>query len=107
NATLNGENATVTSVCTDTRQITPGALFFALKGEQTDGHRYVARALQNGAAGVVVSEEVDGVPGPLLLVPDTLVALGDLAMYYRRQFTLPVVGITGSVGKTSTKEMAA
>ena len=107
NARLIGADATVTAVCTDTRKITPGALFFALTGEQTDGHRYVGHALRKGAIGAVVSEEIESADGPLLLVPDTLRALGDLAMHYRRQFDIPVVGITGSVGKTSTKEMAA
>lgn len=95
----------VSSVCTDTRLITPGALFFALQGENADGHQFVAQALESGAAAAVVSQPVEGVSGTQLVVPDTLYALGDLAMHYRRLFDIPVVGITGSVGKTSTKEM--
>jgi UDP-N-acetylmuramoyl-tripeptide--D-alanyl-D-alanine ligase len=106
-ARIIGDDTTLTGVCIDTRKIEPGALFFALPGEQADGHRFVAQAFANGAAAAVVSREVENVSGPLLLVPDTVQALGDLAMHYRRQFTIPVVGITGSVGKTSTKEMTA
>jgi UDP-N-acetylmuramoyl-tripeptide--D-alanyl-D-alanine ligase len=101
------EGITVRGVCTDTRQGAEGALFFALPGENADGHRYVAQAFEKGAAGAVVSQEVEGAPGPLLVAPDTLKAFGDLAMHYRRQFDIPVVGVTGSVGKTSTKEMIA
>ncbi len=97
----------VSSVCTDTRQIAPGALFFALQGENVDGHQFVAQAFESGAAAAVVSQPVEGVSGTQLVVPDTLYALGDLAMHYRRLFDIPVVGITGSVGKTSTKEMTA
>ena len=97
----------VTNVCIDSRQVTPGALFFALQGEQADGHQYVAQALQKGAVAAIVSREVEGVNGVQLVVPDTLRALGDLAMHYRLQFDIPVIGITGSVGKTSTKEMTA
>ncbi len=104
---LVGGDATVTGVCTDTRKIEQGALFFALPGEQADGHRFVAQAFANGAAAAVVSHEVEGATGPLLFVPDTIQALGDLAMHYRRQFPIPVIGITGSVGKTSVKEMTA
>ncbi|HLK57153.1 MAG TPA: UDP-N-acetylmuramoyl-tripeptide--D-alanyl-D-alanine ligase [Chthonomonadaceae bacterium] len=96
-----------TSICIDSRKATPGALFFALQGEHADGHTYVAKALEAGAVGVVVSHPIENVSGTQLVVPDTLRALGDLAMHYRRQFTLPVIGITGSVGKTSTKEMIA
>lgn len=97
----------VQRICTDTRQGAEGALFFALLGEQSDGHRYVAQAFAAGAVGAVVSQEVPGASGPLLVVPDTLRALGDLAAHYRRRFSIPVIGVTGSVGKTSTKEMIA
>jgi UDP-N-acetylmuramoyl-tripeptide--D-alanyl-D-alanine ligase len=100
-------NGIARGICTDTRQGADGALFFALQGENTDGHNYVAQAFAAGAVGAVVSREIEGVKGPLLIVPDTLRALGDLANRYRQQFAIPVVGITGSVGKTSTKEMIA
>lgn len=97
----------VFSICTDSRQAAPGALFFALQGEQTDGHRFVAQALAAGAVGAVVAHPVEAAGGTQLVVSDPLIALGDLAQRYRAGFSLPVVGITGSVGKTSTKEMVA
>ncbi len=97
----------IRGVCTDTRRDADDSLFFALPGENSDGHAYVARAFAAGAVGAVVSQDMPDAPGPLLVVPDTLRALGDLAQHYRRQFAIPVVGVTGSVGKTSTKEMIA
>lgn len=100
-------DASVFGICTDTRYGAEGALFFALKGENADGHRFVGQAFKAGATAVVVAHRVEGVGGTQLVVPDTLRALGDLANAYRRQFDIPVIGITGSVGKTSTKEMMA
>src|SRR5262245_17934265 len=97
----------VTGVCTDTRQGAKGALFFALQGENSDGHQYVQQAFEKGAVGAVVSREIPNAGGPLLIVPDTLYALGELAKHYRRKFAIPFVAVTGSVGKTSTKEMIA
>ena len=100
----------VTGVSTDTRTLQEGDLFFALKGEHADGSTYVSRAIELGAAGIVVSAESpvpDAGGCPIILVPDTLWALGDLARYYRAKFDVRVVAITGSVGKTTTKEMAA
>jgi len=97
----------VTSVSTDTRQGVRGALFFALRGEQVDGHQFVLRAFAEGAAAAVVEREIPDAGGPQVIVPDTLRALGDLARFCRDRFALPVVGVTGSVGKTSTKEMIA
>lgn len=94
-------------VCTDTRAGAEGALFFALRGENSDGHDYVADAFAKGAVASVVDHLVEGVEGPQFVVPDTLAALGDLAAYYRDRFAIPIVAITGSVGKTSTKEMTA
>jgi len=98
--------AEVTGVSTDTRTIKPGDLFFALIGENSNGHEYVTLAVEKGASAVVVSCDVE-VNGTVIKVPDTLTALGDLAAWYRRQLNLRAVGITGSVGKTSTKEMIA
>lgn len=94
----------ITGVSTDSRTTEPGDLFFALIGENSDGHEYVVKAVENGAAAVVVSRAVE-VGGMVINVPDTLVALGDLAMWHRKRFDVRVVGITGSVGKTTTKEM--
>ena len=99
----------ITSVCIDSRQATPGSLFFALKGENSDGHAYIAQALRAGAV-AVVEHSIEGVKegeGAQIVVPATLRALGDLSRHYRRQFAIPIIGITGSVGKTSTKEMIA
>ncbi|MDR7865856.1 MAG: UDP-N-acetylmuramoyl-tripeptide--D-alanyl-D-alanine ligase [Sporomusaceae bacterium] len=96
-------------VSTDTRTIKRGNLFVALKGENFDGHDFLLRAVDNGAAGVVVSSREAYVPEKTtaILVADTLAALQDIARYHRRRFTLPVIGITGSNGKTTTKDMTA
>ncbi len=96
---------TFCSVCTDTREGTRDALFFALHGDRSDGHSFVASAEIGGAAGAVVEREVPGIAMPQLLVANTYTALGQLAAYYRSLFTPRVVGITGSVGKTSVKNM--
>ncbi len=102
---------TITGVCIDSRKALPGDLFFALKGEQSDGHHYVEQALEIGAAAVVVSEMPAGrssAPhGAIVLVEDTLRTLGDAARNYRRRFQIPIIAITGSIGKTSVKEMSA
>lgn len=94
------------SVSTDTRTISPGGLFIALKGAQFDGHDFVEEARIKGAAAAVVQEgEYSKIP--VLNVGDTAAAYLHLAGYYRSRFNIPVVGVTGSVGKTSTKEMVA
>ncbi len=102
------QDAMVASVSTDTRTIQEGALFFALRGEQFDGHKFVQNAVEAGAVCCVVAEDSQ-VPEdvPAIVVKDTLEALGKLAGAYRDRFSIPVIGITGSVGKTSTKEMIA
>ncbi|UCC67597.1 MAG: UDP-N-acetylmuramoyl-tripeptide--D-alanyl-D-alanine ligase [Armatimonadota bacterium] len=93
-------------IATDTRTLKPGTLFVALKGECFDGHDFVAEAFRRGAAGALVSREV-AAPGPQLIVSDTLAALGALAASHRRSLPVQVVAITGSIGKTTTKEMVA
>lgn len=101
----------VQGVSTDTRTLEKDNLFVALRGDNFDGHTFVDRAVQAGAAGVVVEER--GLPEKLpegvgvVLVKDTLAALGDLARYYRGLFGVTVVGVTGSNGKTTTKSMIA
>ncbi|CEK12761.1 UDP-N-acetylmuramoyl-tripeptide--D-alanyl-D-alanine ligase [Chthonomonas calidirosea] len=100
-------NTLVESVSIDTRTLQPGALFFALAGEHTDGHRFLQQAAERGAVAAVVKIPLHDLPIPQIVVPDTLRALGDLAAHYRRRFPIPLVGITGSVGKTSTKELTA
>ncbi|HSD19567.1 MAG TPA: UDP-N-acetylmuramoyl-tripeptide--D-alanyl-D-alanine ligase [Anaeromyxobacter sp.] len=101
--------AEVAGVSTDTRTLAPGALFVALSGERFDGHAYVAEAAAKGAAAAVVAEDraPEPAPLPLLAVPDTLAALGAIARHHRRRFHVPVVGVTGSNGKTTTREMIA
>lgn len=99
-----GEDKQILSVCTDTRKITEGSLFIALVGERFDGHDFVEAAFEKGAVAVVCSKPVD-VDGEVLLVENTGTALLEIAAYYRSLFSIPFVGITGSVGKTTTKEM--
>ena len=105
--------AEVRGVSTDTRQVTAGACFVALRGERFDGHAFLAEARAKGAACAVVDESwvasqgggADAPGLPLLAVRDTLAALGMLARFHRRRFAIPVVGVTGSNGKTTTREM--
>ena len=108
-----GEILSGTEVCSprisiDSRSVQPGDLFIAIRGERFDGHDYIHQAVQAGAASVITSRRVDVPAGiGLVVVADTLSALGDLARTHRRGFHLPVVAVTGSTGKTSTKEMIA
>jgi UDP-N-acetylmuramoyl-tripeptide--D-alanyl-D-alanine ligase len=111
-ANLRGSGeARVVRVCTDSRQIQPGDLFVALSGENFDGHRFVADVLQKGAIGAIVSpERLAGqrfASGALLEVPDPLLALGRLAAWHRNRFRVRMVAVTGSVGKTTTKDLVA
>jgi UDP-N-acetylmuramoyl-tripeptide--D-alanyl-D-alanine ligase len=97
-------------VSTDSRSIKPGALFFALRGEHFDGHRFLATAIEHGGKGAVVDQEVDPPADhavALIRVADTLQALGDLAHLWRERHPIPLVAVVGSNGKTTTKEMAA
>lgn len=92
--------------CMDTREIEPGQMFVALPGESRDGHNYADRAIAKGAAAVLAQKPLDAAI-PAIYVQDTLRALGDIARGVRRSRNLRVIGITGSVGKTTTKEMTA
>lgn len=92
------------SVCTDTRKITQGCLFVAIKGENFDGHDFAQKAIESGAEAVICEKDC-GLGDRQILVESTRLALLDLAGYYRSLFKIPVIGITGSVGKTTTKEM--
>jgi UDP-N-acetylmuramoyl-tripeptide--D-alanyl-D-alanine ligase len=97
-----------TSVSIDSRTIEPGALFVAVKGPRFDGHDFLAEAAAKGARGALVHREAPAPPGfPLVRVPDTMKGLSDLARHARREAALKVVGVTGSVGKTTTKDMTA
>lgn len=102
----------VSQILTDSRLASPGGLFFALVGEKADGHIYANQALQSGAVAAVVShkwlESGKAMPsGCYISVEDPLAALGQMGANWRAGFTLPVVGITGSAGKTTTREMLA
>jgi UDP-N-acetylmuramoyl-tripeptide--D-alanyl-D-alanine ligase len=100
-------------ISTDSRLISKGNLFIALKGENFDGHDFVMRALKQGAVGILVHDEekINQIPKDktfvIIKVTDTLTALGDLAHEWRKKFPIPVIGLTGSSGKTTTKEMIA
>jgi UDP-N-acetylmuramoyl-tripeptide--D-alanyl-D-alanine ligase len=110
---LRGEDREFDSVSTDTRALNRGALFVALRGGRYDGHDFVARAADAGAAAAMVESAESGIQEsvkalPLLLVDDsTLVSLGTLAAYWRSKFSIPLVALTGSNGKTTVKEMLA
>jgi UDP-N-acetylmuramoyl-tripeptide--D-alanyl-D-alanine ligase len=103
--------ALATGVSTDSRKVKAGDLFFALRGRRFDGHDFVGEALTRGAVGAVVSRLPANLPDLgdrcLILVEDTLRALQEWARYYRSRFKLVVVGITGSTGKTTTKDLTA
>ena len=107
---LQGEgSALITGVTTDSRAVSAGQLFIPLTGERFDGHAYIGSALSSGAAGCLTARTPETLlPGKLYVqVADTRLALKALAAWYRSRFTLPVVQITGSAGKTTTKEMVA
>jgi UDP-N-acetylmuramoyl-tripeptide--D-alanyl-D-alanine ligase len=94
-----------TGVNTDTRTIEKGNIFFALKGENFDGNRYASSALENGASFAVVDDPGQTVDDRCILVDNTLNTLQELARFHRRQLNIPVVALTGSNGKTTTKEL--
>ncbi|TND04259.1 MAG: UDP-N-acetylmuramoyl-tripeptide--D-alanyl-D-alanine ligase [Bacteroidetes bacterium] len=94
-------------VCTDTRNIIPGSIFFALKGANFNGNSFAADAIKQGAAFAVIDEAAYDTGDHCLLVPDVLTALQDIARLHRRYTKIPVIAITGSNGKTTTKELVA
>ena len=106
---VDAESTFVVNVQTDSRKAAAGDLFVAIVGERMDGHRFVPGAMEAGAEGCLVIAAPDSIPEGkfCVLVPDTAKAMGDLAAYYRRKLGLPVVAVTGSVGKTTTKDMVA
>lgn len=101
-----GAEISIKDICIDTRKVKPGSLYIAIKGERFDGHDFIPKAFELGAAAVVSSKPIE-TGRPVVAVADTRLALGRIAAYYRSLFSIPVIGITGSVGKTSTKEMIA
>lgn len=103
-------DAVVTSFATDSREAGPGVMFVPIRGERADGHQYIGAAFRQGAAASFTDHplpEPAGGPAALVLVPDCRRAMQQAAAWYRGRFRLPIVGITGSVGKTTAKEMAA
>ena len=92
-------------VTTDSRNITPGCIFFAFKGEHFDGNAFAPQALEQGAALCVINDPQYKVDDRCIVVPDVLATLQELAREHRRHLTIPVVGITGTNGKTTTKEL--
>ncbi|MDA8127909.1 MAG: UDP-N-acetylmuramoyl-tripeptide--D-alanyl-D-alanine ligase [Betaproteobacteria bacterium] len=104
---FSGADADVMRVSTDSRAIRPGDLFVALRGAKFDGGNFAAQALRQGAAGAVLDRTQAAGIAAAIRVDDTRLALGDLAAAWRRRFAIPIVGITGSNGKTTVKEMLA
>ena len=92
---------------TDTRNLPAGCVFFALHGERFDGNKFAKQALESGASLAVIDNPEYALPEGTLLVPDTLLALQDLARAWRRELGLPIISITGTNGKTTTKELLA
>ncbi len=110
NGQLIGEDVQFDGVCSDSRRITQGDLFIALRGEHFDGYKFIENAAGDGAVAILANS--DSYQGeqyafPLLLVEDTRIAMGALAAYWRQQFQIPLIAITGSNGKTTVKEMLA
>ncbi len=107
---LEGATAEFSGVSTDSRQDPAGKLFIALRGDNFDAHDFLADVASRGAAGAIVDDRAGLVAPPglaLIRVADTRLALGDLAAFWRRRFSIPVIGVTGSNGKTTVKEMCA
>ncbi|MBM3138534.1 MAG: UDP-N-acetylmuramoyl-tripeptide--D-alanyl-D-alanine ligase, partial [Chloroflexi bacterium] len=121
-----GGQSPITEAVIDSRKAIPGALFVALAGEQTDGHRFIQAAFEKGAQLALIQQEVvpscrvldlrkTSLDEPIVIpetpfcirVPDTLTALQDIARWWRAKLNVKVIGVTGSVGKSSTKELAA
>jgi UDP-N-acetylmuramoyl-tripeptide--D-alanyl-D-alanine ligase len=111
-ASLGGEgNGVIGGVSTDSRTTREGDLFVALKGDRTDGHRHVAEALHHGASAALISSDLADLGGfgdrAVIRVPDTRVALGRIAARYRSELDVRIVAVTGSNGKTTTKDLTA
>lgn len=100
-------NQLITGAVIDSRAVESGYLFIPIKGERVDGHDFIADVFEKGAAIVLSEHELENPAGPYILVDSTTQAMKDIAAFYRKSLDIKVVGITGSVGKTSTKEMIA
>ena len=98
-------NVSVLGITTDTRIIKPQELFVALVGENFDGHNFIEQAVDQGAIALVINRQIESLAVPQFIVRDTLKAYQQIAQWWRDRFNIPVIGVTGSVGKTSTKEL--
>ncbi len=102
------DDLSITSVSIDSRDIQKNALYIPIRGDKFDGHSFINDAFENGCIAALTEENIEPINNQILIqVPDTKYALMCLAGYYRRQFDIPVVAITGSVGKTTTKDLVA
>ena len=97
----------ILSVVIDSRKVESGAMFAALRGERVDGHDYIGKAFELGAVCCLAEHVPEGVSGSVIVVSDVAQAMKELAEVYRRRFDIPVIGVAGSVGKTTAKEMIA
>src|SRR5579872_755357 len=105
-AAIDGDGIVARRVSVDSRTLQPGDLFWALRGKKYDGHDYASEALRRGAVACVVERDSGQTFfGPRIVVDDTRKALGEFARWYRNKFEALVIGVTGSVGKTTTREM--
>ena len=98
---------TCTGVSTDTRKIDEGVMFFALKGDKFNANEFAKEALEKGAKYVIIDEKEFATDPACILVNDVLYTLQKLANYHRQQFNIPIIGLTGSNGKTTSKELVA
>lgn len=101
------ETEEISGVVIDSRQVEPGYLYIAMRGERVDGHKFIPDVYEKGAAAVLSEQVLESPAGPYILVESCPQALKDIAEFYRSVLEIPVIGIAGSVGKTSTKEMIA
>lgn len=99
------QDTEVTMIGADSRKVAAGGLFVAIKGERVDGHRFIGQVIEQGALAVISEQDLGEKPFPYVLVQSSLQAVKDIAEFYLKQLGIPVIGIVGSVGKTSTKEM--
>lgn len=97
----------ISFITTDSRSADENCLFAAIKGEKSDGHDYIGKAIEHGALCVIAERMTESGKAPVIVVKNTIEALGDLARFYRAGLSIPILGITGSVGKTTSKEMVS
>ena len=102
---LNGSDSVFKGVSVDSRTLKSGQLFIAIKGEKNDGHSVLEDVKNKGGVGAIVNSLSTRIKIPQIVVKDSIKSLGDLAHFWRKNFTVKVIGITGSVGKTTVKEM--